>query len=259
VRTVSRLSLAPVKGLALLHPDEIEIGPRGVAGNREFFLMDDRGRKFDQIEHGPLGLVQAAYDAPGDRLTLSFPDGTAVDDEVRLGDEVEARFSNGRRVVRGRVVNGSFSQALSEYSGTTLRLVKPLDSTQLLRRRGPVTILSDASVDELARQVGRERVDPRRFRMLVQVAGCEPHEEDEWIGRDVRVGGAVVRLLEEVDRCAVTSQDPQTGVPDLDTLRTIGDYRGIRTRKKKKRIDFGVFGEVAQPGRVRVGDPVEPL
>jgi hypothetical protein len=95
--------------------------------------------------------------------------------------------------------------------------------------------------------------------MLISVAGCEPHEEDEWIGRDVRVGEAVVRVLEEVDRCAVTSQDPETGVPDLDTLRTIGTYRGIRRRRNKNRIDFGVFGEVARPGRVHVGDPVEPL
>jgi len=258
VKAVSQLSIAPVKGLALVHPDEIEVGPRGVAGNRAFFLMDARGRKFDQIEHGRLGMVRARYDAASDRLTLRFPDGTCVDDEVRLGDKVAARFSNGRRTVRGRLVNGSFAEALSDYADAALRLVKPDDETQLLRRRGPVTLLSDASVDELARRVGRERVDPRRFRMLISVAGCEPHEEDDWIGREVRVGEAVVRVLEEVDRCAVTTQDPPTGIPDLDTLRTIGTYRGIRRRRNKNRIDFGVFGEVARPGRVRVGDPIEP-
>ena len=259
MRTVSRLSIAPVKGLALLHPEEIEIGPRGVHGNREFFLMDERGRKFDQIEHGPLGVVRAEFDAAADRLTLHFPDGMTLRDEVRLGEEVSARFSNGRKIVRGRVVNGSFASALSDYAGTTLQLVKPDDSAQLLRSRGPVTILADASVDELARRAGREHVDGRRFRMLISVAGCEPHEEDEWIGRKVRVGEAVVRVLEEVDRCAVTTQDPETGVPDLDTLRTIGVYRGIRKRRKINRIDFGVFGEVEQPGRVRVADPVEPV
>jgi MOSC domain-containing protein len=177
---------------------------------------------------------------------------------VRVGDEVAARFSNGTRTVRGRVVNGSFAHALSEYAGARLQLVKPDDAAQLLRRRGPVTLLSEASVDELARQAGREHVDARRFRMLISVTGCAAHEEDEWIGRSVRVGDAVVRVLEEVDRCAVTTQDPVTGVPDLDTLRTIGFYRGIRRRRNKNRIDFGVFGEVERPGRVRVGDAVDP-
>lgn len=259
MKTVSRLSVAPVKGMALLHPEEIEIGARRVSGNREFFLMDERGRKFDQIEHGPLGLIAAEYDAARGRLVLRFPDGTTVDDEVHVGEEVTARFSNGRKIVHGRVVNGTFAEAVSAYAGAALRLVKPDDPAELLRRRGPVTLLADASVDELARQAGREQVDGRRFRMLISVAGCEAHEEDRWVGSSVCVGEAVVRVLEEVDRCAVTTQDPTTGVPDLDTLRTIGAYRGVRRRRNINRIDFGVFGEVERPGRVRVGDAVEPL
>jgi MOSC domain-containing protein len=259
VKSVSRLSIAPVKGMALVHPDEIELGARGVAGNREFFLVDERRRKFDQIEHGPLGLIRTAYDAARGQLTLRFPDGTTVESEVQLGEEVAASFSHGTRTVRGRLVNGAFADAVSEYVGTRLALVKPDVAAELLRRRGPVTILSDASVEELARQAGREWVDARRFRMLISLAGCSPHEEDAWTGRSVRVGDAIVRVQEEVDRCAVTSQDPETGRPDLDTLRTIGTYRGIRRRRGKNRIDFGVFGEIEQPGRVRVGDAVEPL
>jgi uncharacterized protein YcbX len=259
VKTVSRLSIAPVKGMALLHPAEIEVGPRGVVGNREFFLMDERGRKFDQIEHGRLGVIVPAYDPSRERLTLRFPDGSVVDEEIQLGEEVVALFSHGTRRVAGRVVNGRLAAAISDYVGERLRLVKPNDPAQLMRLRGPVTILSDASVQELAAHSRRDEVDSRRFRMLIGVSGCRPHEEDDWIGGTVRVGEVVVRVHEEVDRCAVTTQDPDTGVPDLDTLRTIGEYRGVRRRRDKNRIDFGVFGEVEQPGRVRVGDPVEPL
>jgi uncharacterized protein len=259
MRTVTRLSIAPVKGMALVHPEEIELGARRVSGNREFLVVDERGRKFDQIEHGPLGLVQAAYDAARDRLTLRFPDGGVVEGTVELREDVTAMLSNGRKRVPGRVVDGAFAAAISDYVGRTVRLVKPDDPAQLLRRRGPVTLLSDASVAELARHVRRDDVDPRRFRMLIGIGGCRAHEEDEWIGRSVRVGEAVVRVHEEVDRCAVTTQDPRTGRPDLDTLRTITDYRGIRTRRGIKRIDFGVYGEIEQPGRVRVGDAVEPV
>ena len=55
-------------------------------------------------------------------------------------------------------------------------------------------------------------------------------------------------------RCATTTRDPQTGERDFDTLRTIKNYQGLRDGKN---IDFGVYGAVEQPGRVRVGDPVE--
>jgi uncharacterized protein YcbX len=119
-------------------------------------------------------------------------------------------------------------------------------------------VLSDASLDELARNAGRDAVDARRFRMLIGVAGCSPHEEDEWVGKDVRVGDAVIRLHEEVARCAITTQDPDSGIPDFDTLREIKSYRGTRD-DDGKHIDFGVFGEVKEPGVVRLGEAVELL
>jgi uncharacterized protein YcbX len=41
---VVRISIAPVKSLGLVHPDEIELGPHGVVGNRRFWLVDEDGR-----------------------------------------------------------------------------------------------------------------------------------------------------------------------------------------------------------------------
>nr|MBA2536633.1 MOSC domain-containing protein [Actinomycetota bacterium] len=120
----------------------------------------------------------------------------------------------------------------------------------------PVSLLSDASLDELARQSGESGVDGRRFRMLIHLAGCQPHEEDSWIGRRVRVGEALVRVTEPNARCRMTTRNPDTGIRDFDTLRAIKNYRGVR---EKKAIDFGVYAEVEEPGRVAVGDAVEPV
>ena len=106
-------------------------------------------------------------------------------------------------------------------------------------------------------EAGRDRVDDRRFRMLVTVAGCSAHEEDSWIGGLLRVGEATVRVLDAVGRCVVTTRDPSTGERDLDTLGLIRAYRGQHPEHGS--IDFGVHGEVVEPGVVRVGAPVEPL
>jgi uncharacterized protein YcbX len=59
-----------------------------------------------------------------------------------------------------------------------------------------------------------------------------------------------------VPRCATTTRDPSTGERDFDTLRAIEAYRG---RRDDKKIDFGVYARVLEPGRVKVGDLVEPL
>ena len=49
---------------------------------------------------------------------------------------------------------------------------------------------------------------------------------------------------------------PETGAPDLDTLRVLGAYRG--DLETSEPLPFGVWGEILEPGRVRLGDTVEP-
>jgi uncharacterized protein len=115
--------------------------------------------------------------------------------------------------------------------------------------------MSRASLTALSREAKVDAVDGRRFRMLLEIDGCGPHEEDEWIGRAVRIGDAVVAIGGQVDRCAATTRNPDTGTADLDTLRAIKGYRG---RRDGKYLDFGVYGRVLEPGEVRVGDQVEP-
>ena len=252
---VSWLTIAPVKGLALVEVDELALAGDGVAENRRFYLVDADGLRYGLLRDARLALVRPAWDAARGRLELAFPDGSTVAGELDVDGEVTTDFFG--RTVTGRVVRGPWNEALSAYVGRPLRLVRTEVGTAVDRDRGPVSMLSEASLEELRRQAGREeRVDPRRFRMLIGIGGVRAHEEDEWLGRRVQVGEAVVLLREQVARCAITTQNPATGEPDFDTLREIKAYRGLRDRKL---IDFGVYGEVAEPGRVRLGDSIEPL
>lgn len=251
--TVSRLSITPVKGLALSHPDEVTITPTGVPENRRFFLVDERGKLLDRTRDGPLYGVEAECDPGGERLALTFSDGRRVDGPVKLGEAKVTGFWG--RPVRGHLVEGPWSAALSEVLGKPVRLVRADDPGGGFDE-APVSLLSEASLEELARQSGEEHVDGRRFRMLIHLAGTGPHEEDDWIGRRVRIGDALVRVTKQDPRCRMTTRNPDTGVRDFDTLRAIKNYRGVRG---KKAIDFGVYADVEEPGRVRVGDPVQPL
>lgn len=252
---VSALAIAPVKGLGLVHPEEILLGRDGVADNRRFCLMDENGRRYGALRDPRLVVVGVSWDPERSWLELRFPDGTVAADVVQRGGDVTTDLYDRR--LPGRLVLGPWSEALSEFAGRPLRLLEADAPTRSIdRARGPVTIVSEESLGELARQADVAEVDGRRFRMLVHIRGCRPHEEDEWVGREVRVGEARVRPLEPVARCAITTTAPETGRRDLDTLRTITAYRGLRDGRH---ADFGIFGEVTEAGRVRVGDPVEPV
>ena len=158
----------------------------------------------------------------------------------------------------GQLVEGPWSAALSTWLRRPLRLVQSSPGAAVDRNRGEVSLVSAASLAALAEQGGRDApVDGRRFRMLFELEGCEPHEEDGWVKRHVQIGDAVVKIRGDVGRCAITTQNPETGEPDFDTLRTISEYRPFTENEAGKRhIPFGVYGEVTEPGRVAIGDSV---
>jgi uncharacterized protein len=248
---VARLSIAPVKSTSLNHPDEIRLERWGVPGNREFLFVNDQGRLFSGSRFGPLVAIRARHDVEAGRLTLTFPDGSVVDGPVRLADEPTSVNVWGREVPAREVV-GPWAGAVARFAGQPVRLLKP-DRPGDGNDGSAASIVSTASIEELARRSGRpEAHDGRRFRMLVEVAGVEPHEEDTWVGREVALGDAVVRVTRPNPRCVVTTQSPDTGDRDLDTLREIRGYRGTIPDGG---IPFGVYADVVKPGRIRVGDP----
>jgi uncharacterized protein YcbX len=258
---VARLSIAPVRGLGLRHPDSIDVVDGGVLEDRRFYLVDEHGRLVDRLIASGLVQVAAETDPEATWLRLIFPDGRVVEGDVTLDEPVATEIYG--RLAIGHVVGGPWAAALTPYAHRPILLVrcdKP-GGTRIrpgeANVRNAVSLVSDGSLRELARQLGVEAVDGRRFRMLVEVEGAGAHEEDTWIGGSVAIGSAVLSITKPDARCAITTQHPDTGERDLDTLRTLIRYRGFRAGDPEKKIDFGVLGEVLVPGTIRVGDVVD--
>ena len=253
---VTWLSMTPVKSMRLQIVDAIHLDMTGARGDRRFFVVDEAGELVNAKRLPPLLTVQPEVE--GERLALRFADGTAVTGEVRDTDETVVTSFYGRPVT-GRIVDGPWAAALSELAGRPVRLARTeRDGDGYDRGRGAgASLVSTASLDVLRAAAGvNAPVDGRRFRMTVGIEGAAPHAEDGWIGARVRVGEAVVLVREKVGRCSVTTRNPDTGVRDLDALAAIADYRAHVPTEEP--LPFGVWGEVVEPGRVAVGDAVEP-
>ena len=255
---VSRLSIAPVRGLGLSHPSSITLTEMGVVNDRRFYLIDEHGRLVDRLRAAQLCRIFARTDDDATWLRLAFPDGRVVGGDVKLDEPVRTDIYN--RVAFGHVVGGPWAAALEPFVGRPVLLVRcdRPGGTRIRAGddhvRNAVSLVSDGSLAELARRLDVPSVDGRRFRMLIEVEGALAHEEDTWIGWSVEVGSAVLSITKPDARCAITTQDPDTGERDLDTLRTILRYRGFRQGDPEHKIDFGVLGEVATPGVISVGD-----
>jgi uncharacterized protein YcbX len=176
---------------------------------------------------------------------------------VREDGSIQTRFFSEAR--EDRLVAGPWAEALSELVGRSLRLVRTARSGRAVDRggEGGVSLVSRGSLAALAAEASVEAVDARRFRMLIEVDGAAAHAEDDWVGREARVGSAVVRFGGHVGRCLVTSRDADSGVIDLPTLDVLAAYRG--NVESTEPLPFGIYGEVLEPGTVAVGDAVTLL
>ncbi|GIW42644.1 MAG: hypothetical protein KatS3mg076_3221 [Candidatus Binatia bacterium] len=115
----------------------------------------------------------------------------------------------------------------------------------------PLHLLTTAWLDELGLRNPDARFDRRRFRpnfLIEPERKVRGYVERSWVGRTARIGEALVKVETPVVRCVMTTL-PQEDLPkDPSVLRTVVRECGQ---------NVGVYGSVSQPGRVRVGDPVE--
>src|SRR5690349_20828660 len=147
VGRVSWIAFTPIKGLRLRQVAEAELTGHGIAGDRRFHLIDERGHLTNSKRVGCLQQVSASWDEAAGRLALHFPDGSTVEDEISLRAPVTTNFYG--RPVDGSFVDGPFAEALSALAGASLRLVQPNESGAGVDRggEGAVTILSEGSLE----------------------------------------------------------------------------------------------------------------
>ena len=244
--TVTRLSIAPVKGMRLAAAESLELGPTGARGDRAFCVVDPETKLL--LTTRTPGLLQIVPRWDGEVLALSFPDGSEVAAPPALGARASTSNYAGREI-KGRLVGGAHADAVSAHLGRSVQLLAR-DEGERLADDAPVSLMSDASLAALAPALDGTAPDPRRFRMTIAIDGVEAWEEHGWGGREIAAGEALLRGIRPVPRCVVTTRDPDDGHTDVPVLAALAGLRG------KRDVTFGIWCEVLRPGTVRVGDPV---
>ncbi|HEY2355561.1 MAG TPA: MOSC N-terminal beta barrel domain-containing protein [Gaiellaceae bacterium] len=253
--TVVRISIAPVKALHVVHRDEVELTHAGVVGDRRFWLVDADGRLANGKRYPQLMQIRPEWDEASRQLSLNLPGGERVDGVVEPGEPVDAVLYGVQH--SSRRIAGPWQDAISKLAGEPMTLLWS-DGGAVDRgadHGGWASIISRASIAGLGTMAGTAPPDARQFRMLFEIDGVAENEEDEWIGRHVQIGDAVVKPLGDVGRCVVTTKNPDTGEDAFPTLDTLATYRRDGVTEP---LPLGVYCDVVEPGRVRVGDSVVP-
>jgi uncharacterized protein YcbX len=209
---VSELWRYPVKSLRGLKLDEAVVTELGIERDRLVQAKRPGGRVFTARTHPAMLGLQGGLDAEG----VPTIDGVRWDDPAALAAV--------------RAVTEPDAE-LVYYDGNGPQRFDVL----------PISLATDGGVAAVG-------VDGRRFRANVYLAGVPGLTEREWVGREVRIGEAIVGVRQVRGRCVMTTFDPDTLEQDITVLQKIVWELGRRTA-----LDCYVL----RPGSVRVGDEAE--
>lgn len=251
------------------HPaDEAVVEPWGLAGDRRWMLVDDRGRVVTARKHPQLVLVTPELTADGllvsapgiDPLRVHTPQSADLW-EVQVFSSVVAACS------AATTAHVWFSMVV----GAPVRLVYLDDPT---RRRPdptysraedrvsfadgyPVLLATEESLAALndlllaGARTAEQPMSMTRFRPNLVVAGANPWAEDGW--RVLRIGEARFRAVKGCSRCVLTTVDPETAETGKEPLATLA-----RHRRWDGKSWFAINLIPDSPGAtVHVGDKIE--
>ena len=221
---------------------------QGVPGDREFAIVHGES-KFDfaqpdwqqkqnflNLRKNPLlASLRTEYNAPylifrdssGEALRLNTESDSPEEDK-KLDDFIRLRCSPARPgpYRLARLKGKSFSDQPSEL----------------------VSIMNELSLEVLTGEVGIQ-LEKQRMRGNIWYRGSKPWEENEWVGKTITCGEARLKIVDIVGRCPAIDVNPSTGIKDIPLLKIL--------RQRTGQIDFGVFAEITNPGKIQSGQQIK--
>lgn len=225
---VAALHRYPVKSVLGEQLTAVDLDERGVAGDRAWSVRTAAGKlgsgKATKRFEAVIGLLELRACTSDGRVEVTFPSGDTYD-----------------------VTDPDAAGHLSRHIGQPLTFVPEVGVSHF--DDGPVSLIGLASVRALGEARG-EPVDPARFRANIHVDTVEPFIEDEWIGRQMRIGSAALEVVLPSPRCVMINMKTAELPAQPGNLAAIGQLHGQC---------LGVIARVVKPGRVAVGDELVVL
>jgi uncharacterized protein YcbX len=274
IGTVAVLCRYPVKSMLGEELRAVDVTECGLAGDRGLALVHQETGKIASAKNPRLWrdlLKLTATCGPG--VKIAFPDGTVL---ASTDPGIDAALSEflGRPVTlaatppRGASLDRADpEEVLREGIDAQVR-VDVMEQFGAAAPEGtffdyaPLHLITTSTLDRIASLSPRGVIEPQRYRPnLVISTTAEGHPEDDWVGRDLRIGAELtVRVIVRTPRCAIPTLEHGPLPRDTHALRVpAAHHRVSPAHDWDPQPCAGVHAQVVRPGRVHQGDAVRLL
>lgn len=261
---VQALLRYPVKSMLGEALDRLLVDERGAEGDRRLALLDGETGHVASAKNPRLwrDLLTCTAHADARGVRISLPDGTDVGADDPGVDELISQLTGRRvRLVTQRpdgatLVRPDPEQLLdlgldAEVDGRILRIAAATPG-ESFTDEAPLHAITTATLEH----IGVEALRYRPNLVIATPPDYPPYAENDWVGSEIAVGEARLRVLAATSRCVVPTLEhgPLPRAPQA--LRIPAAENRLNTGGHGAQPCAGAYLAVVSQGVVRVGDPV---
>jgi uncharacterized protein YcbX len=274
--TVTSLRRYPVKSMLGEDLDAGDVSRAGLDGDRRLAVVSRRtgkvaSAKYPRLWRDLLTLSAVALDGAGHGVAalITLPDGkTVCSTDADVDDVLSGLLDEPVTLTSTPPPGASLDRAVPE---AVLRdgITAPVEARLIEIGAGappgtfvdfaPLHLLTSATLDRIAELSPYRRAHLERYRPNVVIGtGADGFTENDWLGRDLRVGAdLVLRVIARTPRCAVPTLAHGDLPRDAEALRVLARHNRVSPMADSDPEPCaGVYAEVLRPGRISTGDPV---
>ena len=274
--TVTTLRRYPVKSMLGEDLQAGDVSRAGLAGDRRLAVVSRRtgkvaSAKYPRLWRDLLTVSAEALDraGPAAAALITLPDGKTVrstdadvdgilsgllDEPVTLTATPPAGASLDRAVPEAVLRDG-----IAAAVPATLIEIGAAAPPGTFVDFAPLHLITTATLGRIAELSPGRRADLERYRPNIVIGtGGSGFTENDWPGRELRIGGdLVLRVIARTPRCAIPTLAHGRLPRDTEALRVVARHNRVSPLPDADPEPCaGVYAEVLQPGRISTGDPV---
>lgn len=272
--TITEIHRYPVKSMLGETPSEVLVSERGIQGDRAWATRDEVRGGIRGAKKLPQLMLFGARSIDGNTSEITAPDGSTCltsSDEVNrwLSEKLDHSVTlwpllppdNLEHYRRGAPDSEDFEQELREIFGRTPD--EPLPDLSAFAEviefesppgtyfdAFPIMLMTQQSLDTMSHAAPNSAFDEKRFRanFILDVEGStDRFPEQAWIGKELRIGEVVLKVIDTCPRCSMTTHATDTLPRDTDIMRhLVTEAEG----------NLGVYAKVVRSGTVTQGQTV---
>ncbi len=259
---ITQLNIYPIKGMAGISVEEVQLSSSGFLFDRNWMLVDKNLEFISQRNLPEMALVKVKMQGDevqvsykNNQLTFGVYEAIGAPMAVKVWDDFPLALK----------VSEAVDKQVSQWFEQELSLVKIVQGSREIPKGYvenshnlsladgfPYLLIGESSLVDLNQRLP-EAISMNRFRPNIVFKGGEAFVEDTF--NEFLIGSNRFKMAKPCARCNVTTINQETAEQSKEPLATLAKYR-----TQHNKVMFGVnLIALNNNGTIRLGDPLVPL